>query len=494
MQLRMQEMENKSPMKNRCFYIAFGLLVFLHLGKAGLFIAAGQPPLQGDAKHYWSVATRMAEGDWLAATVKPETIRTPGYPMVLVIFQLLFGRYALVAATVFQQVVVFVTAFITAWMCYQATGSKLGGLTGLTLSLFCISQNSVATYLLSDPLFGLLVTASVAALIAWVNRPTFLRAAIVGIMLGAATLVKPIAQLAWIPVAIVMVLNLYGPGVFRRSLGHVLCLVVAMLVLLMPCYARNYYCFGQVFLTKTAGITIWQSLFGGKINDPLDPPVPFADTPRTVAVLKQLEGVDLRDHWAVLPRLEQLNYSRMEANDLMQGVCVDAIKAHPWKYLASRAHRFAWFWITPNGTFRPNTHLFRLFTLKADGSSDSQSQRLGSYYNQFFWFSDAYFRQGCLNWLWHPNPWSYLLVALFIPVGLIAMARKPGQRVHAIAFAMLLLYFSVLTVVGARPEYRYRMILEPIIIASVVPVVMDLIRMIHRIHKQRKETSSCNRG
>jgi hypothetical protein len=236
---------------------------------------------------------------------------------------------------------------------------------------------------------------------------------------------------------------------------------------------------------------MWQSLFKGKIDDPLNPPIPFADTPKTVAVLKQLKGVNLEGHWSVISRLEQLNYSHMEINDLMQAVCVDAIKAHPWKYLVSRARRFAWFWITPNGTCRPNTPEFRLFTPKTVDPSDFQSQYAGSYENQFFWFSDAYFHHGCLNWLWHPSPWSYLLIAVFMFVGLINMVTKPGQRVFAIAFAMLLLYFSVMTVVGGIPEYRYRMILEPIIIASVVPFVMDLIRMIQQVHNQRKETNSC---
>ena len=489
----MLEMKNASPMRNKYFLVALGLLLSVHLLKTGIFVAVGQSPLEGDARHYWGIATRMAGGDWLAVAGKPEVIRTPGYPAVLAIFQLFFGSYALVAATVFQQILVFVTALVTAWICYRITGSQLGGLTGLALSLFCVSQNSVATHLLSDPLFGLLVTASVAVLIAWINRPTFLKAAIIGAMLGAATLVRPIAQLAWVPVAIVMVWNLVGPGVFRRSLGHVLCLAVAMLILLLPCYARNYCFFGQIFFSKTAGITMWQALFNGKADDPLDPPIPFADTPRTAAVLKQLDGVNLESHWSVLVRLEQLRYSRIEANDLMQMVCVDAIKAHPWKYLASRSRRFAWFWITPNGTCRPNTQQFRLFALQTTDLSDAQTPSAGLYQNQFFWYFDAYFHQGCLNWLWHPNPWSYLLVALFVPVGLINMARKPGQRVFAIAIALLLLYFSAMTIMGAKPEYRYRMILEPIIIASVAPIVTDLIQRVHRICKQHQETSSCDR-
>ena len=69
------------------------------------------------------------------------------------------------------------------------------------------------------------------------------------------------------------------------------------------------------------------------------------------------------------------------------------------------------------------------------------------------------------------------------------MVRRPGQRVLAAAFAMLLLYYSAATAVGGVPEYRYRMILEPIMIASVVPALVGLVQMIERLHKQRKEAS-----
>ena len=127
--------------------------------------------MEGDAGHYWTDGSRMASGDWLLAQGEVETIRTPGYPLFLALCQVVFGRHALIAATVCQQFMVFATAMVSAWICARISGTWLGGLCGLALGLFCVSQNAVADYLLSDTLFALLLTLAVAALIAWFERP-----------------------------------------------------------------------------------------------------------------------------------------------------------------------------------------------------------------------------------------------------------------------------------------------------------------------------------
>ena len=150
----------------------------------------------------------MASGDWLLARGEVETIRTPGYPALLALLQMLFGHHALIAVTVCQQLMVFATAMLAAWISARVSGNWLGGLCGLTLGLFCVSQNSVADRLVSDTLFGLLLTLAVAALIAWFRRPTVIAAMFVGLLLGLATLVRPIAQFAWVPILVAMAFRL----------------------------------------------------------------------------------------------------------------------------------------------------------------------------------------------------------------------------------------------------------------------------------------------
>jgi len=203
------------------------VLIGLHLAKACLFAAVGQPPMEGDAGHYWNNADRAASGDWLLARGEVETIRTPGYPWLLALFQFVFGHHALIAITVCQQFMVFTTAMVTAWISARISGGapgtpgRLGGLLGLTLGLFCVSQNAVAAYVLSDTFFALLLTLAVATLVAWFGRPSALAAVAIGLLLGLATLVRPIAQFAWAPVLLAMVFRWHiSPLPYSGEGGH----------------------------------------------------------------------------------------------------------------------------------------------------------------------------------------------------------------------------------------------------------------------------------
>ena len=468
--------------------VTLGIVVVgLHLAKTCIFVAVGQPPIEGDAGHYWADGERMASGDWLMARGDVETIRTPGYPFLLALFQLGFGHHALIAATVCQQLMVFATAMVLAWVCARISGTWLGGLCGLTLGLFCVSQNAVAEYLLSDTLFGLLLTLAVAMLVAWFERPTAMVAVAIGLLLGLATLVRPIAQFAWAPILLAMAFRWRNPPLspgegqvvrdlkMRRWLAHAACLLGVFATVLAPWYARNYHCCGRAFLSKTAGITMWCSLFKQSGDARLNPAMPFADAPKTKAMLARLDGVDLRSHWAVLRALQKQNLTCMEGNDLMQEVCLESIKAHPWKFVDSRLRRFAWFWITPNGTRRPRSPEFHVNEDRPEETPAlDKSLEAGEYCNQAYWRWDGYYRDGKLNWFWYPNPWLYVFAALVSACGVTAMLRNRRQRPFALACGLLLGYFGVMTAIGAPPEYRYRMPLEPIMAVCAVSQAMSL--------------------
>ena len=70
-------------------------------------------------------------------------------------------------------------------------------------------SNSIALHIFSEPLFTLLLTGFVALLVVWLDQPALLFAAAAGLLLGAAALVRPIAQWACIPVLLVMAWRLW---------------------------------------------------------------------------------------------------------------------------------------------------------------------------------------------------------------------------------------------------------------------------------------------
>jgi len=469
------------------FWAVFALLVCLHLCKAGSFIAAGQPPLYGDSSHYWSLADRMRQGDWLLVSGTPEVRRTPGYPLFLLPFQALAGSHAMAAVFVVQELMVVLTALIVGWMCWRTTGSRTAACVGLFLSLACVSQNSIAQSLLSDTLLCLLVTSTWACLIVWLERPTLSWAAATGLLLGVATLVKPITQCAWVPIAVVMVLQCWQVDrrrVVRRSLPHVACLIAAMLVVLGPWMLRNQVYFGRPFLVKYLGPALWWSQFKGDPHSS-DPAIPFADAPSTKAVLSKLDGVDLHRHYAVFRKLESLGYSHSEIDDMMTAVCLDAVKAYPGEYLASKCRRFAWFWLTPNGTDRPCTGVYRSL-LRAEPIAPAEEKERwtkGSYQGQKTWHADWYFQRGGLNWFWYPHPLLYLFAALAAVVATAALIRSPRQRTLGILLGLLFLYFAAVTIVTACPEYRYRAILEPLMIVAVTTGLVAAFQHRESVHQ-----------
>ena len=141
-----------------------------------------------------------------------------------------------------------------------------------------------------------------ALLVAWQQRPSALAAAALGLCFGLATLVRPIAQFAAVPVLAAMALQYLRGAAWPRLLRHAACFLLAFSVVLAPWYARSYCYTGQFFLTKVSGIVMWASLFRGSTDNRLDPALPFADTPNTKALLARLEGVNVRGHWNVLLR------------------------------------------------------------------------------------------------------------------------------------------------------------------------------------------------
>ena len=457
----------------RSLLVATVVLVALHLGKCLMFAAVGQPPLEGDAAHYWIDGQRMASGDWLLVKDGIELLRTPGYPLFGAIFQIAFGRYALVAITLGQQAMVLATAMITAWICRRVSGSDWGGFLGLVLSLLCVSRHGVALYLLSDTLFCLLLTSAVALLVAWQQQPSALGSAGIGLLFGLATLVRPIGQFAVVPILAAMAMQRRRGASWRLLLAHAACVLAAFAIALAPWYARNYHYCKQLCLARVAGVTMWQSLFKGSIDDRWNPAMPFADTPNTKALLKRLEGVNLQGHWDVLRALEAQKLTRMEANDRMQSVCIDAIQADPWRFVSTRLRRFLWFWITPNGARRPATASFHLFQERPPDAETAGLEPRESYYDAVHWRWDGYYRDGKLNWFWFTNPCFYLVTALLTGWGLIVMGNCRSQQLIAAALAMLLLYFATMTAIGAPPEYRYRMILEPMLIVAIVQLLLE---------------------
>jgi 4-amino-4-deoxy-L-arabinose transferase-like glycosyltransferase len=451
---------------NRCFASLPAVIIGLLICKTCLFIAVGQAPLQSDALTYWRGGERIVDGDWLLLREPPEITRTPGYLLYVAFFQSVCGPRALAATIIVQQLLVLANAFLACWTCWQLTRAKSVVLLCLALSLFCISAHGVAVQLLSDTLLSFLLTLCVAAVSAWFVAPSPTRAAAIGAVLGAAILVKPVAQLAWAPIVVTMLFAV-GRGLsWRRRATQATCVLLAAGLIVAPWLIRNQVYFGGPFLTKFAGRALWWSCFRESPVGRLNPSIPFAeDGPATNAVRGAVPDVDPHDTWATYKELVRRGYSQIDADDLMLCAAKEAIRAHPWEYCRSRCIRAIWFWVTPNGTCRPNAGDFEAGTVRPASEVPQRPSDDDDYQGQVAWHSSWYFTDGKLNFLWYPHPVLYAAAALTTLAALVVLLRTPACRAPATFFALWLAYFFIVTVVSGSPEYRYRMILEPTMIA-----------------------------
>ncbi|MGO9114436.1 MAG: hypothetical protein ACLP9L_34905 [Thermoguttaceae bacterium] len=456
---------------SRCFSVLLAVVIALCLCKIGVLIAAGQAPLQFDAITYWNGSQRILAGDWLLVHDPPEVTRTPGYLLFVAFFQATCGTRALAAAIITQHLLLFAGSLLACWGCWQLTRTKSTVLLCLAMSFFCISSHAVAVNLLSDPLLSFLLTLCAASVIAWFQSPSVTKAGAIGAALGAAILVKPVAQLAWVPVVAAMLFALGGGLPLRKRLAHAACVLIVAGLVVAPWLIRNQVYFGSPFLTKFAGRSLWVSCFQGNPEDRVDPPIPFANRSATREVLRMAPDVDPHNTWKIHKSLLQLGYSQIAADELMFCAAKEAILAHPGKYAANFSVRAAWFWITPNGTFRPLTGEYFSSRQSHDAEKSPGGSQRNEVPDQVQWRSAWYFEKGWLNYIWFPHPVLYAIATGITLASIVLLCCVPERRALAVFFGLWFSYFTAICVLGARPEYRYRMILEPSMIIVVVTAV-----------------------
>jgi arylsulfatase A-like enzyme len=432
--------------------ILAGLLGLLLLGEALVFAADGPAPLYRDALEYWKLATRAASGDWWLLA-DPEAARTPGYPWFLALCQRLFAERALVAVAVQQHLFVAASGAIAAWIGWRVTGSLVAVNLALALSLLCLSRHVIAPYVWSDNLLAFALALHAACLVAWWRRPAAVRAALLGLSLGACTLVKPSAELAFVPTLLTLGFGLRragGPRRLRRFAAQAALLVGGFGLVVGPWLLRNQVAFGQPFLTRFQGRTLWLSAFY-----PAAAGLPLPAGPegrRVLAALGPARGSP-RELWPVYLALRRSGLSELEADGRMAAAAREAVAAQPLAFARSVASRFLRFWTVPYDIPRWREDPL---VLREGTTLDQRTGRLAG---------PARVSGRLLAGFWRPRAEAFGAAALATFLGLASMARRAPQRGLALGLGGLLVYFASVTALASLPLYRFRAILEPIFVA-----------------------------
>ena len=317
--------------------------------------------------------------------------------------------------------------------------------------------------MLSDTLFSFILTLCVACTIAWFQSPSATWAAAIG-----AALARP----SWSN------RRHNWPGARRggnaacRRLGPVFPQAPCALGLRLDCRRSGGIAlvYSQPGLFRIAILDqVHRPLAVGFVlrgkPRPAGAPIPLADGPATQEVLSAATDVDPHNTWEVYKSLLRGGYSQIAADDLMLAAAKEGLAAHPGKYAANLLVRAAWFWITPNGTVSPLTGDFARTARRMIATGAGLIRRARKRRGRFSGDRHGTSRKG--------GSTTYgFRTRCFMPWPPERLSRRSscGCANMRLGFALgaWFAYFTAISILGSRPGYRHRMILEPTMIIAAV--------------------------
>ncbi|HEV8493181.1 MAG TPA: hypothetical protein VGR76_12965 [Candidatus Angelobacter sp.] len=217
-----------------------------------------------DSPGYIAPAANLLAGKGFAdAQGNPDTLRTPGYPLVILPF--LWAHLALKYLMLFQHLLRVLIIVATAAFAFHLSGSRRQAvLVGIVLSLdlpFLRSANNIMTEVVFTLALG------IALLLLWTGSMKLsgrmVRCVAAGLLCGATVLIRPVSIFLFVPVAIYL-------AVVRRQWRAAAAFCVAFLCLPLAWAVRNDLKAGYLGVSSISGYSVMQSRAAGvlAINDP----------------------------------------------------------------------------------------------------------------------------------------------------------------------------------------------------------------------------------
>lgn len=220
-----------------------------------------------DSPTYVIPATNLVHGNgFVNANRTPETVRTPGYPLLIAPF--VWANLDLKYLVVLQHILRVLLILAAAAFCFKARGSRIQALvTGLVLCIDLPTLEGASTVMTEIPFA---VVFGVAVWLLWREvGPTISLGSILmaGLLSGVSVLIRPVTIFFFVPVVIYLLL-VRRSSRWRAALAFFL----AFLALPLLWSVRNYRQTGYFGVSSLSG---WQMMaFRGAgvlaINDPGD--------------------------------------------------------------------------------------------------------------------------------------------------------------------------------------------------------------------------------
>jgi hypothetical protein len=481
-------------------WIAIGLTIL----KAILVLLRGPAPIELDSVLYWKLGEAVRSGDVFFVDSKI-AFRTPIYPWLVAASQH-FGSYSLLVLSVIQSTLIIASIWIAALIAEhivatgfqpvveRSTGWKPVATLVWFLSLPLISIFTYSNVVLTESLFAFVLMLHLHSVVRFASRPSHQRAVFIGLTFGIAILTRPVVMHLWIAHAfffsVIWVSNriqlrkdppladaqpsraregedtstlpLAGestPVAAERGhglrLSHVLLMLIATSLFVVPWMARNNSMFGRLKVTEFLGRNLWITTFqeGSAAGCKLPDSEAMNEMRRQ---LPNIDKMDWRHTWTISDAVVASGLKDAQADRLMQRVAFDAIKVSPTIFLAKTAKRCVNFWRT------------------SQSETLSQTRDLQDF-KQHTWS----YKFTPLEWLITVRAsrfvWLNTLIWLVLVASCVWLAIHADTRAYGVWLLLVFCYFTSVTSLLEIETYRYRMILEPLAIATIATALLKLI-------------------
>jgi 4-amino-4-deoxy-L-arabinose transferase-like glycosyltransferase len=222
----------RALIRSPLLWIALGLGSVTHF----VYMALDHDYYGIDTPSYLIPAANLLHGQGLVDfSHQPELRRTPGYPLLLLIF--LLPPLRLEYLILLQHALCALLVAATAVVVESVSGSRLTGLITAVVLAFDFATLRIANLLLTEIVFTVLIAIMVWCLYRGLTKTSHntLLINVAGVLGGCATLVRPVGVLYFAPLSVFLFLMLK-----RRRVAHSVAFLAAFSFLPLLWAARNY--------------------------------------------------------------------------------------------------------------------------------------------------------------------------------------------------------------------------------------------------------------
>jgi hypothetical protein len=431
------------------------------LGLCGLALAirlafAPRAPvfLTKDSFEYFQPAFNLVNGLGFDLALR----RPPIYPLFAAGVIKLLGQ-DLAALAFVQHLLGVVTVGLAYWLGRLTFGRASGMLAGLLVAL-----DSVLVlhehYVLSEPVFTLLLVAACLAFVVALQRDRARWYLLAGLGLGLAALTRPVAQSVLLAVPLAL---LFQRGSLRTAWRPSLLVLGAAALVLVPWMVRNKLAYGS-FSTSGSGRFLSARVVkhdsGYVFYDP-DAAQPQDSLGRRARQIFQSEADERPEEGPIYSRYRsELGLSEAEADELLRQISLEGIARQPSHYIRTTAAMFVDLFAGDQ-----KEELLRWHLRERDQDRVMNQWEVGGMRHLVGPPTSAHVAESdvaeSLGSIYRPSRWLAPLV-IGILLALVLAARRPRHRPALFLGAVVGIVLLVsAALVGEVPRYRYP--LDPLI-------------------------------